>query len=74
MLLGPGLSPLQAQEAFPSKQVRIVIGFPPGGGIDTVARLIAPKLAEAWKQPVIVENKPGANGVLATQLVAVCTR
>jgi tripartite-type tricarboxylate transporter receptor subunit TctC len=70
LMLAPGLSPAQAQDAFPSKQVRIVIGFTPGGGIDTVARLIAPKLAEAWKQSVIVENKPGANGVLATQLVA----
>ena len=68
VMCGPGA--LQAQEMFPTKPVHIVIGFTPGGGIDTVARLLAPKLAEAWKQSVIVENKPGANGVLATQLVA----
>ncbi|MGE0314786.1 MAG: Bug family tripartite tricarboxylate transporter substrate binding protein [Lautropia sp.] len=64
------IGPALAADVFPSQPVRIVIGFPPGGGIDTVARLIAPKLSAAWKQPVIVENKPGANGVLATQQVA----
>lgn len=57
-------------QAFPSKPVRIVIGFPPGGGIDIVARTIAPKLSEALGQPVIIDNKPGVAGVLGTQLVA----
>jgi tripartite-type tricarboxylate transporter receptor subunit TctC len=57
-------------QTFPARQIRIVIGFPPGGGIDSVARLIAPKLSEALGQPVLVDNKPGANGVLGTDIVA----
>ena len=55
---------------FPSRAIRIVIGFPPGGGIDILARLMAPKMSERLGQPVIVENRPGANGLIATQGVA----
>ncbi len=67
MLAGAMLA--QAQ-GFPNKPVRIVIGFPPGGGIDIVARLMAPKLSELLGQPVVIDNKPGANGVLGMDHVA----
>src|SRR6188474_2641918 len=53
-----------------SAQVRIVVPFPPGGGADTLARLMAPKLSELWKEQVIVENKPGASGHIGADFVA----
>ena len=74
LLLGAAASPLVARRAraeeFPSRPLRIVVGFPPGGGIDILARLMAPKMAERLGQAVVVENRPGANGQKATQSVA----
>jgi tripartite-type tricarboxylate transporter receptor subunit TctC len=70
-LLAPVLAcPAIAQSGFPARPLRIVIGFPPGGGIDILARLMGPKMSERLGQPVVVENRPGANGLIATQGVA----
>jgi len=51
-------------------QIRIIVPFPPGGGADALARLMAPKLSELWKEQVIVENKPGASGHIGADFVA----
>ena len=57
-----------AAHAWPTKPVRIVVAYPPGGGIDVIARQIADKLTPAWGQPVVVENKPGANTIVGDRL------
>ncbi|MBN8478044.1 MAG: tripartite tricarboxylate transporter substrate binding protein [Burkholderiales bacterium] len=62
-------APASAQGAFPSKPVTIVAAFPPGGTVDLLARVLGPKLADEWKQPVVVENKAGASGVVGSQFV-----
>jgi tripartite-type tricarboxylate transporter receptor subunit TctC len=56
-------------QTYPDRAVRILVGYPPGGGTDLVARLIAPALSERWQQPVVVENRPGANAIIATEAV-----
>ena len=54
-----------AQPAFPSKPIRLIIGFPPGGGIDFTARTLQAGLEAALGQPLVIDYKPGAGGVLA---------
>ncbi|WP_398498308.1 Bug family tripartite tricarboxylate transporter substrate binding protein [Variovorax sp.] len=67
-LLGP--LPAAAQEHWPAKPVTLLVGFAPGGGTDLIARQVAPRLSELLKQPVIVENRAGASGTIATAAAA----
>jgi tripartite-type tricarboxylate transporter receptor subunit TctC len=65
----PGIAAAQAQ-AYPSKPIRFVVPYPPGGPLDTVARLTAQSVSESMRQPVIVDNKPGAGGNIGADIVA----
>jgi tripartite-type tricarboxylate transporter receptor subunit TctC len=62
-------APAIAQE-WPSKPIRIVVPYQPGGIIDAAARVVAPKLTEAWGQQIIIDNKPGGNAIIGMSLVA----
>jgi len=62
--------PAFGQAAYPSQPVKLVVPYPAGGATDTLARTIAQKLQEAWSQPAVVENKPGAAGVIGNGFVA----
>lgn len=69
LLLALLLAAGSAQAAYPDRSIRIIVGFAPGGPGDLGARLIAERLSEQFKQPVIVENRPGSNGAIALQAV-----
>ena len=67
-----GTSAIHAQtasQAYPNRPIRLVVGFPPGGSSDATARLIGAALSTKLGQPVVVDNKPGANTVIAAQFV-----
>lgn len=59
-----------AAQTYPSRPIRLVLGFPPGGPVDDQSRLIAQRSPEALGQPMIIDNRPGADGILAADLVA----
>jgi tripartite-type tricarboxylate transporter receptor subunit TctC len=65
--------PALAQQKFPTKPVRLVIGFSPGSATDITGRVLAPKLSDMWGQPVLIENRSGAGGTIATAIVAKAT-
>ena len=61
------------QASYPSRPVRIIAGFPPGSSIDTLARVVGPKLNERLGQAVVIDNRPGANGIIGADLTAKAT-
>src|SRR5215813_7346226 len=65
----PAVSRFAWAQAYPTRPVRLIVGFPPGGGADTVARIIGPWLSQRLGQPVVIENRPGASSTLAAQAV-----
>ncbi|OGA37315.1 MAG: hypothetical protein A3G24_04680, partial [Betaproteobacteria bacterium RIFCSPLOWO2_12_FULL_62_13] len=62
-----------AEPAYPSKPIRVIVGFPPAGAADIFARLVGQKLAEVWGQPVVVDNRPGAGSTIGSEIVANAT-
>jgi tripartite-type tricarboxylate transporter receptor subunit TctC len=61
---------VSAADVYPSKSIKVIVPFPPGGGADTLIRLIAPTVGELWKQSIVIENRPGASGFIGADLVA----
>ena len=70
MLVAAACACAHAQSPYPSRPVRVVVAFPPGGSADVLARLLAPKLGEVWGQTVVVDNKPGASANIGAENVA----
>src|SRR5262245_43089593 len=72
LTLAPAPAPAAAQDEaaqFPNRAIRIVVPFPAGGPADIMARIIGQRMSEDWGQPVVVENRPGANTVIGAQAV-----
>src|SRR3954463_4274471 len=59
-----------AAQDYPAKPIRMVVGFPPGGGTDVVARILAPRMSELLGQSIVIDNRPGATGTVAAGQVA----
>lgn len=59
-----------AADPYPSKSVKVIVPFPPGGGADTLIRLLAPMMGDLWKQTLVIENRPGASGLIGADVVA----
>ncbi len=65
-----GIPAAWSQSQYPSRPIRLIVPYPPGGAVDPIARTIGQKLNEAWGQPVVVDNKPGAGTIIGTEIVA----
>ncbi len=72
-VLSSGLTSASIADEYPVRPVRIIVGFPPGGATDLVARIIGPKLGESLKQQVVIDNRAGANGTIGAKLAADAT-
>lgn len=70
LLVGLGVPVFALSQSYPSKPVRFIIPFAPGGGADLVGRLLGQKLADIWEQPVIIDNRPGAGANIAAEISA----
>ena len=70
LVLGPQARTAQAQEPYPSRPIRVVVPYPAGGNTDIIARDVMKELSARLGQPVVIDNKPGANSILGTELVA----
>jgi tripartite-type tricarboxylate transporter receptor subunit TctC len=70
IIISPWAAIAQQTESWPTKPVRIIVAYPPGGATDTQARILGKHLSDKWQQPVVIENKPGGNTVIATDPVA----
>jgi tripartite-type tricarboxylate transporter receptor subunit TctC len=70
LLVMSGVAACALGQGYPTKPIHVVVGFPPGGGNDIIARLLGAKMQDAWGQPVVIDNKPGANSIIAAEFVA----
>src|SRR6185503_10073628 len=59
-----------AADDYPGRSVRIIVPFPPGSGTDIIGRIVGQTLSDAWKQPFVVDNRPGAGGTIGSDIVA----
>src|SRR5450755_1414380 len=66
----PATTRIARAQSYPARPVRLIVGYPPGGVTDIAARLIAPRLSDRLGQQFVVENRPGASSMIATELVA----
>jgi len=65
-----GAATVAAAQSYPSRPIRLIVPFPPGGSTDLVARVVGQKLGDAWSQQVVIDNRPGANGMIGSEIVA----
>jgi len=65
-----GAATAAAGQSYPARPIRLIVPFPPGGSTDLVARVVGQKMSDAWPQQVVIDNRPGANGMIGSEIVA----